>query len=57
MFPQPYYKTRSVTKAMEQLEKQNAEIKGEIDELKDQMTKILEKLTELGQKNVEAEPS
>ena len=53
MFPRHRYRTRSVSKAMDEQEKMNEEMGNDIGTLKEQMTLIMEKLNDLGQKNTE----
>ena len=50
VFPRHPYRTRATTRAMDQMEKKNEEMRIDIDSLKSQIAQILEKLSELAQK-------
>ena len=56
MLPQHPYRTRTLTRVMDELEKQNVEMRNNIDEMKIQMSEILEKLDALGRKEPEGTP-
>ena len=50
VLPRRPYRTRAQTRVMDELEKQNVEMRNNIDEMKIQMSEILEKLDALGRK-------
>ena len=56
VLPRHPYRTRALTRVMDELEKQNVEMRNNIDEMKIQMSEILEKLDALGRKEPEGTP-